>query len=386
MGYASVSYKYDESGNLLSVHYYDADHRSILSDSTTYAYYEIERDDDGRLTSLEYYDDSGEPVNCSEGYASYHVSYTPSGHVSEEYYQDQDGKPVATKEGYSRRTLVSENTIESTYEMRVTDESDSDKQDYEYELIKYDHQNRAIEHRYYSEEDTPVNGPDGCFMTISSYSTNNDMVRVFYFDRSEQQTAVKGVYGVQREYSVNGRLETETWLGKNGKSVMNQDGYAILQYNYELNSQEPVEKEYRYYQDTNGKPVEASNGSYGIRIFHYLNTNVCETTYLGEDGEPVNAKEGFALYRSEADESGNVIRESYFDANGARTEGPGGYSTVERGYDTDNRVISERYLDHYNKLTNNADGIAGWKGSYGTDGKLVIDSQYDKNLKPFEKN
>lgn len=386
MGYASVSYKYDESENLLSVHYYDADHKNILSDSTSYAYYEIERDDEGRLTSLEYYDDSGELVNGSEGYASYHVSYAPGGRVSEEYYQDQDGKPVAIKEGYSRRTLVSEDALEGTYEMRVTDESGSDKQDYEYALIKYDNQDRAIEHRYFTENDQPAKGPDGCFMTISSYSTNGDMVRVFYFDSNEEQTAVKGVYGIQREYTANGRLDRETWLGKKGKPAINQDGYAVLQYDYELNESESIEKEYRYYQDAYGNPVEASDGSYGISIIRYLNTNVCETRYLGADGEAVNASLGFSLYKTEQDDNGNIIRESYFDASGARTEGPEGYATVERDYDAENRVISERYLDHYNKLTNNADGIAGWKGSYGTDGELVIDSQYDKDLKPIEQN
>ena len=194
---------------------------------------------------------------------------------------------------------------------------------------------------------------------------------------------MNGVYGESMEYSSYGKLALQTWLDADGDPSMNENGYAMIRYDYDLSSSQNVERYYEYYLDEAGEPTKANNGAWGMRTFYYPVTRIHTVTFIDRDDNPVVTTEGYAIMEYEEDEYGNCTWEGYYDEIGAQTNCKAGYSSVERGYDFEGRLISERYLDRYNKLTNNADGVAGWNGYYNSDGELVITSIYDQDRNPI---
>ena len=222
-------------------------------------------------------------------------------------------------------------------------------------------------------------GAEGCSRVIREYTSRGQISLERYYDAAGNAAAVKGAYGISKEYTPFGKLAKEVWLDMNGNPVMNADGYAGVEYDYDLSDSIRVEKYFLYYLDENGNRCAALNGAWGVSTLFYPITQVHEITFLDENGNPVTAADGYAIKEYEQDENGNITWEGYFDAIHAQINCQDGYASVERGYDSEGRLISERYLNRYNKLTNNKDGVAGWNGYYDMDGVLIITNRYDQN-------
>ncbi len=378
MGYAIAAYTYDELGNLTSERYYDAKSSGVMPTDARYAYALMDYDDDGRLLSEEYFDEMDKPVNNREGFAAHFLSYAESGLIAEEYYLDAGGDAAALGLGYSRRVLVSEND-DGSYVMRVIEEAGEEGGSYA--LLTYDRYDRVTESRYFDAAGNAIDGPEGCAWVAREYTSRGQVSLLRYFDGEGRGTAVNGVWGVKREFNAFGNLAKETWLDAEGEPVLNDDGYAGTVYDYDLSNSASVERYYQRYVDTEGEPIAAKNGAWGLTMLYYPTTRVRVVTFIGADGEPIVTEDGYAILEYEEDENGNRVWEGYYDAIHAQINCAAGYSSVERGYDSMGRLISERYLDRYNKLTNNVEGVAGWNGYYNGEGELVVTSRYDQDRK-----
>jgi hypothetical protein len=217
---------------------------------------------------------------------------------------------------------------------------------------------------------------------LREYTSRGKVSLIRYLDAEGNGTMVKGVYGIKSDYNSFGNLEKETWLDQDGRAALNEDGYASIQYDYDLSDSSKVEKYYSVYLDETGAPTMAKNGAWGITELYYPVTRIHTVTYIDDAGEPVVTTDGYAILEYELNDQGNRVWEGYYDAAYAQTNCADGYSNVERGYDQEGRLISERYVDRYNKLTNNKNGVAGWTGRYDENGELIITSCYDKNRNP----
>ena len=81
--------------------------------------------------------------------------------------------------------------------------------------------------------------------------------------------AVDGVYGIRKDYNSYANLELETYLGADQKPILNDEGYASIQYDYDLSDSNNVEKYFKYYLNTDGKPIAAKSGAWGTRTVYY---------------------------------------------------------------------------------------------------------------------
>lgn len=394
MGYAIAKYEYDDLGNLTAERYLDSKSMGVEQLDARYAFALMEYDDEGRLTGEDYYDPMGNPVNCREGYASHHISYTDSDLIAEESYVDATGTPVAHTEGkgdatgeltysFTSRELISEDEASGTYEMRVVNEDPTAEAEGAYSVLTYDRYDRVIVSRYFDANDAPVEGVEGCAMVTREYTSRGQISMIRYFDGEGNGTLVNGVYGLKREYNAYANLEMETWLDAAGNPALNDDGYAAIQYDYDLSNSTTEQRYYQYYLDENGEPVAANNNAWGVYTLYYPVTKVHRITYIDQNEEPITITDGYAILEYEDDENGNRVWEGYFDEIHAQINCAEGYSSVERGYDNEGRLISERYLDRYNKLINNAEGVAGWNGYYDEDGNLIVTSRYDQDRNPL---
>ena len=240
-----------------------------------------------------------------------------------------------------------------------------------------------IESRYFNLDGKPINGQEGSAMVTREYTSRGQISQIRYFDSDGNGTAVNGVYGLSKAYNSYANLERETWLNAAGEPALNDDGYAAIQYDYDLSDARNVERYYQYYLDENGDPIAAKNGAWGQTMLYYPTTRVRVVTYIDQECNPVVTTDEYAILEYEEDERGNRVWEGYYDEMHAQTNCAAGYSSVERGFDNEGRLISERYLDRYNKLTNNAEGVAGWNGYYDENGQLVVTSRYDQERNPL---
>ena len=221
-------------------------------------------------------------------------------------------------------------------------------------------------------------------MVQMDYNSFGKATLIRYYDSEENAVMVDGVYGIRSDYNGYGNVELKTWIGANGEPMINQAGYASVRYDYDLSNSEQVEKNFEYYQDTNGNAAAALNGAWGCSTLYYPATRIHEVTYFDQNGDPVMTTDGYAIFQYEMDEHGNIVWEGYFDEMSAPVNCSDGYASVERGYDEEGRLISERYLDRYNRLTNNNEGVAGWNGFYNDEGELVISNSYDQDRKTLQ--
>jgi len=383
-GYATVLYTYDDLGNLTSKRYLNTMEQSVIPEDVRYAAVLNDFDDVGRLISEEYLDEEDMPVNCREGFALHKISYSESGLIEEEYYEDAFGRPAVIEAGYSRRKLVSEDEESHTYVMKVMNETVDEGEGWAWSLQTYDRYENPIEIRWYDADDNPVNGPEGCHMTVMEYTSRKEVSLIHYFDDEEKPTAVEGVYGIRNDYDGYGNIERKTWLGQRDLPVDSGSGYAQICYEYDLSSLEQVEQYYEYYRDEEGAPTQADNGAWGRSTLYYPVTGTYDITYTDQAGNPILTTDGYAVYEYIIDENDNVTRERYLDELGAAVNCSGGYSSIEYGYDEDGRMISERCLDRYNKLVNNEYGVAGWNGYYDESGDLVISNMFDQDRKSVD--
>ena len=301
-----------------------------------------------------------------------------------ESYVGAYGMPAAISAGYSSRELLSEDEEKGTYEMRVRNEAMAeDEEGVPLSLLTYDRYDRVIVSRYFDEEGNAIAGPEGCAMVNREYTSRNQVSLIRYFDGEGKGIQVNGVFGQSKLYNAYGNLERETWLDAYGNPAKTDDGYAAVQYDYDLSSAQRVERYYQYYLDENGEPVEANNGAWGMTMLYYPTTRVHVATFIDQNEEPIVTTDGYAILEYEEDEYGNRTWEGYYDEIHAQINCAEGYSSVERSFDSEGRLVSERYLDRYNKLTNNAEGLAGWNGYYDSNGDLVVTSRYDQDLNPL---
>ena len=372
-------YTYDDLGNMTSEKYLDTAAMGVVPEGSKYAYCLMDYDDEGRLLSEEYADELGHPAPSRGGYASHFISYTESGLVAEEYFLDTLGKPMAV-DGFSRRTLLSEDSDERTYVMRVQDET-LDGDAYIETRQTFDRYDRPIRVSWFDAAGNPVAGPAGPSAVSYEYPGRGQVSLENWYDAAGNAAAVNGAYGVSRAYTAFGRLESETWLDESGNAAATPDGWATIRYSYDLSNSSHVEKYFQTYLDVNGERCAAANGAWGKTVLYYPTARVHEVTFTDASGAPVLTADGYAILEYEEDEYGNRTWEGYYDQYHGQAECADGYSSKESTYDGAGRLIAERYLDRYNKLTNNAEGVAGWNGYYDADGTLVITNRYDQYLK-----
>ena len=138
------------------------------------------------------------------------------------------------------------------------------------------------------------------------------------------------------------------------------------------------------YLDAKGKPVEQSNGYYGVLQEYDEEGRICKSTYLGVEKHPIMTKLGYAIVHHSYYENGKLKTDSYYDLNDApvqsKYDGFGSY----REYDEEGRNTCIIHLDKNGEPMIAGNGYAMIKRSYYESGpsKGLVKYEYyydDKN-------
>lgn len=213
-------------------------------------------------------------------------------------------------------------------------------------------------------------------ITLSDTDIYGNVIREAYYNIDGNPYVVQDGYSIlEREYNHRGQLKSKRFYDENGKRCLCNKGYHMLRYEY--NSKGSVVKE--QYCDINDDNVMTSPG-YSAISYEYDNAgNRAYTRYLNEDGDPAMYNDEYATIYRIYDDSKNVVYEEYRDIDDNPIENSKGYAAREMDYDDEGRIVREEYYGVDNKPIALFGGQAAYEKEYDEAGNAIVTRYYGVN-------
>ena len=258
----SVTIKnYDDSGNVVSQSYFDAEGVPVLL-SAGYHTIEKEYNQNKKPVKISYFDTNGKRV-APKGYATIRLSYDDAGNIIMETYYDAEDRPITLAAGYAgfRKAYNEQNKVIRTEYLgengelkalangtavlcndyddagnmifetyldvsgnRHTIESPALKKYYAYAEIRrfYNESNKVVEMEYCTIDDMLANGPNGFALQTFEYDDLGRQIRTSWFDQSKAPfVSPKGYVTMSSSYSEDG-TKTDIYYDPVGNVVSMQ--------------------------------------------------------------------------------------------------------------------------------------------------------------------
>jgi YD repeat-containing protein len=377
------------------------------------------------------------------------IHYNEAGWEDRVMYRDSKGLPAAGPDGAfgrnmqydSRGRLTGVVSLDANGQ-RMIDTSGNCGME-----AKYDNTGWEVEEMSVGPDLKPMPLKDGYVIAKMQYDQYGRLEQTTFHGLKGEPVVLKksGYHGFQAKYDAHGNQSVGTYLGKDGKPMSIDDGYATLKTTYDSRGKptrisfygvmgEPVlPKKYGYhasetkydehgndtlmtfldkdgkpiddadgyatmrsaydargnlirvtFQDANGEPaLSKKNGYYGCEAEYDEQGNKIVSTYLGKDGKPMPGTDGYATLRMAYDSRGNVNRVTLHGANGEAVKSEAnGYYGLEAEYDERGNRIVTTTLGKDGKPMPGADGYATMKSTYDARGNENRETFYDVNGKP----
>ncbi len=247
----------------------------------------------GNVTRQTFYGVNGEPVQFKkDGYYGWTATYDEHNNPTVTTYLDQDEKSMAGADGYATfKTSYDQrgNKTRETYYGLNDEPVLSNKEAYHGWEAEYDEQGNQTVITYLGLDGKPALLPDGYATMISTYDERGKPIRVMFYNINGEAALSKenGYYGWEAVYDEQGNKTVSTFLGKDGKPMPGDDGYATVKLAYD--SRGHVTR--LTYHAADGEAVKSKkNGSYGWEAKYDEQGNKT-VTYFGKDGKPIAAKQ-----------------------------------------------------------------------------------------------
>jgi YD repeat-containing protein len=200
-GFTTVKYLYNERAELLGEAYYDE--KGNPSMVKGYASYRIERESEYKQIKT-FYDESGSPMDISEGYAQVVTTYSQRGLTLSESYYNALGEPVIIAEGFAKKVYT------------------------------YDERNRTSSVSYYDINGEPVNGAYGDASTYYEYDQYGHIVSYTYFDyQGNPSLSSYNAWRMEIQYNERSQVIQYAYYDTDGKLRSEEDQHAFTQYEYD---------------------------------------------------------------------------------------------------------------------------------------------------------
>ena len=171
---------------------------------------------------------------------------------------------------------------------------------------------------YLGLDGKPVMNSSRYAIRVRTYNKEGKADTDTYYDADRNPVVNRdGFHVLHREYSEDGTVSKREYRGLDGKLTRTRSGYAYI-LRYYRNGQQLIED---YYYDPKDEPVAADLGAYGIRKEYDEGGRRISTTWLDASGNPMKNNNGYAICKYEYTKKGKKSKELYFDAAGNPTTG-----------------------------------------------------------------
>jgi hypothetical protein len=348
-GYSIIRSTYDESGNLATESYFEADGSPGLNTDWFHSVV-LKYDARGNTTKALYLDAQGNPTRSKLLIAGISRQYDAQDNIIEEVYLDEKGQPTAGRDGASKYTFKYDEKGNQT-ELSAFDAQGKpvmNSQGYAHQTIKYDDRNNAIEWAFFDEQGKPCRGSGGYARQASKYD-----------DR--------------------GNCLEEAYYGPDGKLSLYQHDYARITWVYDEHGNKVEEA----YYDEKNKPTRMRNGVARCLMKYDQRGMKTETIYLDEQGRPAWHKSGNTRFTSKYDDWGHLIEEAYYDPAGNLVRIREGYALMTWKVDARGNRLEQSSYDEHRQLIGDKEGIATMAWTYDTAGNKTSEKYFGADGRPL---
>ena len=337
--YATVTYRYNERGQVTELLFSDADGRPC-DNGAGYARALMEKDLRGSVTSQSCYRADGTLFG-----AAMTTEYDENGRAVKECYYRADGSPYERGDGYSQITCVYDSSGNKTeIDWRDASGTITNNEDgYAVERRLYDPRTGVIrEWSYYGADGESVNVPAGFSRLTQSVNEWRNTTELCYYDRNGElllrslreykdyayvtrmenrdgsgaplPDPTYGISIVEQDYDALHQKTGARFFGKDGESAVLIDCAA-----WSSEYEDALETRRTNY-GTDGRPMNGRNGFAEVRFLYDEYGREIERRFFGEDGSPVDTVFGFSRYEIDYDRDGTLAASRFYDAAGNRLE------------------------------------------------------------------
>lgn len=235
---------------------------------------------------------------------------------------------------------------------------------------------------YVNEEGVITYAADKQYATVIRTINAHSELEAYYDAAGRPSRQPQLHFALLREYNEAGQAYKQTFLGLDGKPVLNRVGYAIIIRAF--NNDGTVSEE--TYFDAEGKPVQTSYSGHGRRRTYDGQGRNTAVTFIDLAGLPTVTSQGYATVKQTFYESGpskgRVKEKFYFDANGVPVRlyrGQFGLLTV---YDEYGRSKELTYLDADGRPMRTTEGYTSVKQTFYPDDTVCTEYYFDQNGLP----
>lgn len=373
-GYAVLSKKYDDRGNMVGDICYgmDTDGSSALSpvlNNFGYTARKIEYDDRRNMVWIGYFDLDGNLVIQNDGYAVSKSEFDNKGNQTKISYFDTNDELIQSSMGFAVRKSEYD---ERGNELQSSTYGANNKlilNSYGYATVKceYDEFNNMVASYFYDTDDNPVLQSDGYASWKAEYNeSGNEYKTSFYGIDGEPITAKCGYASSESEFDIWGNELKIRYYGIDGNLTLNIDGFASDEAEFDEHGNQTRMSFF----GIDGKPI-VSNFGYASWISEYDERGIMiKSSYFDTENRPILV-DGYASWEIEIDERGNEIKTKYSGIDGEPVLCEDGFAFCKRVYNKWDKVIKVCFYDIDGQPVICKNGYASWEYEYNEQGYAV---------------
>lgn len=371
-GFSIVRYEY-EKGNIVSVSFYDASGKSVL---TPYGVHRImmEYDEDGNCTCRAAYDCNGNPAVYYDGIHMFKYIYK-EGRLQRELYYNKELARCYSSDLVSGVRYAYLNTFSSKSFLNIYDMACYDSEGVASELYEYDENQNIAEtvYRRLDGESTYCN--DGYSVSRSRYDEKGNISELIFLDAvGRVMNNNDGIARIRNYYDKYGNLIRQNFVDAADCRINGQGGYAEIVRAYDRRHNLISESLYDAAGSPDAYPYSEVSFTYDDR------DNRVSARYI-KDGEPCMLPEGYSEVRYEYDSYDREIKRSFYGPDGALIRGvSNGCPICRTEYDLKGNAVATKY---YASDADNAAPVLQILYSYDDRGNVIKESQLDSLGNPL---
>ena len=411
-GVAVIQRKYDDAGNIAEEWYLDRTGLATTSQKTKYHRIVKEYLDAKHVISEKYYDAWGEPTTAGDTFVQIRREFDEKGNTIREYTYGPFRRPIARNAGYDEvhNTFNDKNQvvrIEYFLDGKPVLNSDG------VAIIEreYDEAGLVTVESYYGTQGEPVLLDGSKYHRIErTWLDKKHATSEAWFDTAGQPMTQGNTFvRIDRQFDENGNTIDEITYGADGqpiarnagydevrntyneknrtvkteylldgKPVLNSDGVAIIEREYDENGLVAVES----YFGTAGEPVQLSGNKYHRINRTWLDKkHITSEAWFDVDGQPMPQGDTYVRIERTFDALGNTLTEITYDGNGQPIARNAGYDEVRNTFNEKNQAVKIEYLLG-GKPVLNSEGVAIIEREYDEAGLVAVESYYGVSGEP----
>ncbi len=188
-----------------------------------------------------------------------------------------------------------------------------------------------------------------------------------------------GFCGIHMDYDEYNREIRRTYLDESGNPIITQDGYSMIQTQYDKYSN-PIEVRFYNFISSKVTPAKHNNGNYGFDSVFDKNGNEIERYFVDENGCHTTILSGVFGKRMQYDKDTFQLSSiSNLNSEGKLLADKDGYVTVDIKYDDSHQQRFEYYKDENGDAWKSPDGTYGIVEILDDKNGLVISQNINKN-------